>query len=77
MTETSSTVCVARPGDPPEKRVQSVGRPLPGTEIRILERDGEPLPVESVGEIALKGPGVMMGYHRQPGATAAAFDPQG
>jgi fatty-acyl-CoA synthase len=77
MTETSSTVCVGRPGDRQDKRVQSVGRPLPGTEIRILERDGEPLPVESVGEIALKGPGVMLGYHRQPGETAAAFDPQG
>ena len=77
MTETSSTVCVGRPGDRQDKRLQSVGRPLPGTEIRILERDGEPLPVESVGEIALKGPGVMVGYHRQPGETAAAFDPQG
>ncbi|HSG09122.1 MAG TPA: AMP-binding protein [Longimicrobiales bacterium] len=77
MTEASSTVCVSSPWDPEDKRVQSVGRPMPGTEVRILERDGEPLPVESVGEIALKGPGVMLGYHRQPGETAAAFDPQG
>jgi acyl-CoA synthetase (AMP-forming)/AMP-acid ligase II len=30
-----------------------------------------------VGEIALKGPGIMLGYHRQPRETAAAFDPQG
>lgn len=77
LTEASSTVCVGRPTDAGEKRLQSVGRPLPGTEVRILERDGEPLPLESVGEIALKGPGVMLGYHRQPGETAAAFDPQG
>ena len=77
LTETSSTVCVTRPQDSPEQQEQSVGRPLPGTEVRILERDGGELPESRVGEIALKGPGVMLGYHRQPRETAAAFDPQG
>lgn len=77
LTETSSTLCVTRRDDPEEKRTYTVGQPLPGTEIRILERDGEELPVESVGEIAVKGPGVMLGYHRQPGETAAAFDEAG
>jgi fatty-acyl-CoA synthase len=77
LTETSSTLCVSRPDDPEVKRAFTVGRPLPGTELRILERDGEELPVESVGEIAVTGPGVMLGYHRQPGETAAAFDRNG
>jgi fatty-acyl-CoA synthase len=77
LTETSSTLCVTRPDDPEVKRSFTVGRPLPGTDLRILERDGEELPVESVGEIAVKGPGVMLGYHRQPGETAAAFDRNG
>lgn len=77
LTEMSSTVCVTRPGDTPHQQAWTVGPPLPGTEVRILERDGEDLPEESVGEIALKGPGVMLGYHRQPGETAAAFDPRG
>lgn len=77
LTETSSTVCVTRPSDSPEQQENSVGRPLPGTEVRILERDGEQLPERRMGEIALKGPGVMLGYHRQPRETAAAFDPQG
>jgi fatty-acyl-CoA synthase len=77
LTETSSTVCVTRPEDSREQQENSVGRPLPGTDVRILERDGEQLPDQSVGEIALKGPGVMLGYHRQPRETAAAFDPQG
>lgn len=77
LTEMSSTVCVTRPGDSLEQRAVTVGPPLPGTVVRILERDGEALPEESVGEIALKGPGVMLGYHRQPGETAAAFDPEG
>jgi len=77
LTETSSTVCVTRPGDTQEQQADTVGVPLPGTEVRILERDGEELPEESVGEIAIKGPGVMLGYHRQPGETAAAFDHDG
>jgi fatty-acyl-CoA synthase len=77
LTETSSTVCVTRPGDPAEKRRFTVGRPLAGTEVRVLERDGTVLPVESVGEIAIRGPGVMQGYYRQPLETQGAFDDEG
>ncbi len=77
LTEASSTVCMARPGDPEEKRIHTVGRPLSGTDLRILEPDGGDLPVESLGEIAVRGPGVMRGYHRQPRDTAAAFDKDG
>lgn len=77
LTEMSSTVAVSRPGDPEDRRRDSVGRPLEGTVVRILERDGEVLPPGKVGEIAVRGRGTMQGYHRQPGETAAAFDPQG
>lgn len=77
LTEASSTVCIARPDDPAEKQTFTVGRPLDGTDVRILERDGQELPVESVGEIAVSGPGVMKGYHRQPRDTASAFDDNG
>ena len=45
--------------------------------MRILEEDGSLLPEESVGEIALKGPGVMLGYYRQPRETREAFDANG
>ncbi len=77
LTETSSTLCVSRPGDPEEKQIFTVGKPLPGTEIRILEGGGEELPVESVGEIAVKGTGVMKGYYRQPSETSAVFNDEG
>jgi acyl-CoA synthetase (AMP-forming)/AMP-acid ligase II len=43
----------------------------------VLEADGSRLPVESVGEIAVRGPGVMLGYYRQPRDTAAAVDDEG
>ena len=77
VTEASSAVSAARIDDPPEKRRFTVGRPISGTSVRLLEDDGADLPIESVGEIAVKGPGVMLGYHRQPKDTAAAFDEQG
>jgi acyl-CoA synthetase (AMP-forming)/AMP-acid ligase II len=76
MTEASSTLAHASFEDPPEKRRFTVGRPVPGTTIRILERDGSDLPPESVGELAVKGPGVMRGYYRQPRETAECFDAQ-
>lgn len=79
LTETASTVSASRPGDPPEKRRFTVGTPIAGTTVRIVDPDApdEDLPVESVGEIRVKGPGVMLGYYRQPKQTAEAFDEDG
>jgi fatty-acyl-CoA synthase len=77
LTEASSTVCVARPTDTAETRRFTVGEPLAGTQLRVLDSDGTPLPVESVGEIAVRGPGVMMGYYRQPGETAVVLGEDG
>jgi len=77
LTEAGSVVAMTRADDPPGKRRQTVGRPLPGVEVRVLDEDGAPLPVESVGEIAVRGPGVMRGYHRQPQETARSFTPDG
>ena len=77
LTETSSTVCVTRPDDPEAKRIFTVGRPLENNVVRIVDPDGAELPVESVGEIAVRGPGVMRGYYRQPRETSNSFDPDG
>jgi len=77
LTETSSVLAVTRPQDPEEKRRFTVGRPLPGTRIRVLEADGSDLPEESLGEIAVKGPGVMRGYYRQPRETARVLSSDG
>lgn len=77
LTETGSTIAVTRADDPPGKQVGTVGRPLEGTEVRVIDLDGSVLPVESIGEIAVRGPGVMKGYHRQPGETAQVFTRDG
>jgi acyl-CoA synthetase (AMP-forming)/AMP-acid ligase II len=77
LTETSSTVCVTRSGDPGAKRIFTVGRPLENNNVRIVDPDGAELPPESVGEIAVRGPGVMRGYYRQPLETSNSVDPDG
>jgi len=69
LTETSSVVSMTTTDDSPEKRHQSVGRPLEGVEILVLDNEGNSLPSESVGEIAVRSPGVMLGYYRQPQET--------
>ena len=50
-----------------------IGRPVPGREACILDADGAPLPPGEVGELALRGLGMMDVYFRNPEATAAAF----
>ncbi|GAA1304003.1 AMP-binding protein [Saccharothrix xinjiangensis] len=61
---------------PPEadrERPGSVGRPLPGTTVRVLDPDGAELPPGAVGEIAVSGPHVMPGYWRAPDLTTRSF----
>jgi len=77
MTETSSIISVGAADDPLEKRMFTAGRPGSGTRIRVLEGDGSELPPESLGEIAVSGPGLMRGYYRQPGETSRVLDLEG
>lgn len=61
-----------------ERRVGSVGLPLPGVEVRIVDPESEtPLDDGVVGEVQVRGPNVCKGYWRQPDKTAAAFTPDG
>lgn len=48
----------------------SVGTPIPGTDIRIIDDDGRELPFGEIGEIVGRSAGMMAGYHNRPEATA-------
>jgi fatty-acyl-CoA synthase len=51
----------------------SVGRPLPGVELRVVSEKGDPLPDRAIGELWVRSPFNLAGYYRNPEATTAAF----
>jgi fatty-acyl-CoA synthase len=61
---------IAGAEDIPTVDVVSCGRPLAGHQLRIVDSDGRVLPDRHVGEIALAGPSVMLGYYRREALTA-------
>ena len=78
LTETGPTVSITRSGDAPEKRLHTVGRPLPGVEVKAVDLvTGALHGPEAVGVIAVRGSNVMRGYSRMPTETARSFTPEG
>ena len=78
LTETGPTVSVTRWTDAADKRLTTVGRPLPGVEVKAVDFvTGALHGPEAVGEIAVRGYNVMSGYARMPGETARSFSPEG
>jgi long-chain acyl-CoA synthetase len=55
----------------------SIGIPIPGTWVKLLDDDGNEVPVGQAGEIAIKGPQVMAGYWQRPDETAKAMTADG
>lgn len=77
LTECYGNSNVTDAGDPAEVRRQSCGYPLPGMEIRIVDRDTRrPLPPGEVGEVLIRGH-LTPGYYKDPERNAAAFDAEG
>ena len=73
LTETYGNSNVTDVDDPLEKRLNTVGRALPGTELRIADPETlAPLPAGSVGEILVRGY-VTVGYYKDPAQDAQAF----
>jgi long-chain acyl-CoA synthetase len=70
LTETAALVSTNPAG---REKPGSVGLPVPGTELQILDEQGRPLPVGEIGEICCCSPGVMRGYWNSPKATGDAL----
>ncbi len=75
VTECSPTIATAKPDDP--RRDTSVGRVLPGVEVKFVDRNQKPVADGEVGELWVRGPNVMKGYYHAPQETAAAINPEG
>jgi fatty-acyl-CoA synthase len=77
LTECYGNCSVTDARDPAEIRRATVGYPLPGMEIRVVDRETRrPLPDGEVGEILVRGR-LTPGYYRDPERNAASFDAEG
>jgi long-chain acyl-CoA synthetase len=74
LTETAPVTNWCRPS---EHRPGSVGKALPGVDIRIVDPQGHIVGPGQDGEIRIRGPNVMPGYYKLPEQTREAFDEQG
>ena len=74
LTETSPAAVVCRIDS---DFTGTIGLPLPSTEVMIAGDDGNPLPINEVGEICIRGPQVMEGYWQRPAETAEVMLPGG
>jgi len=73
MTETTGTVVMLPPEDHDPKgspRMRAAGKPVPGVEVKIVDGAGQTLPAGEVGEIVTRSSNNMLGYWKQPEATA-------
>ena len=78
QTEMSGVICLSHPDDSVADTTGTVGRPIDATEVKVVDPEtGEVVGRDEVGELCLRGFGVMLGYYDLPEATAAAIDPDG
>ncbi len=76
MTE-ASIVSRLLPGDPLELQLSTVGKPLTGVAVKIIDEDRKEVPFNQPGEIAVHSPGLMLGYFNDQAKTQQAFDEDG
>ena len=75
LTETSPVACTNPYGD--LSRLGTVGIPVPGTTLKVINDDGVEQALGERGELCIKGPQIMKGYWLKPEATAEVLDAEG
>jgi long-chain acyl-CoA synthetase len=71
LSETSPVACFNHPDE--ERKPGSIGTPIEGVEMKVVDEDGEEVAQGEVGEIVIRGHNVMKGYWRRPEASAEAI----
>jgi fatty-acyl-CoA synthase len=77
LTEAAPSVTMTHLDDGPITASQTVGRPMPGVRLKVVDTDGAELPAGAAGELCVQGYNVMRGYWNDPDATAQVLDPSG
>jgi acyl-CoA synthetase (AMP-forming)/AMP-acid ligase II len=72
QTEMSGATTLLK-GPDSTRKMGSVGKPMLGVDLRVVDDDLGDVPPGEVGEVVYRGPNVMAGYHEQPDATREAF----
>ncbi|HVN11607.1 MAG TPA: long-chain fatty acid--CoA ligase [Kineosporiaceae bacterium] len=75
LSETSPVASFNHPDRP--RKEGSIGQPIRGVEMTVIDDEGQPVPIGEVGEIAIRGDNVMKGYWNAPEATAAVLSADG
>ena len=75
LTECSPVVCSSPGGG--LARLGTVGLPVPGTALKVVDEEGNELPIGERGELCVKGPQVMKGYWQREDSTKESFDADG
>lgn len=77
LTESTAPITATSFEDEDYIRSVTVGRVLPGSEAKVVDSARKAVPVGTVGELALRGPGIMKGYYKLPEQTREVFDEDG
>jgi len=76
-TETAGGIAIPSIADSSELQATTVGKPLPGMQIRIVDEARLDLPVGQVGELLCRSESIMLGYYGRPEATSDVIDKDG
>jgi len=76
-TELAGGISATSLEDSERLQAETVGQPMPGMEVRIVDDRRRELPRGEVGELACRGDNVMLGYYRSPDRTAQVVDEEG
>jgi long-chain acyl-CoA synthetase len=70
---TEASAALTGHGADMERKAGSVGKPLAGVELLVVDENDQPVPVGEVGEVIARGPNIMKGYYNMPEETQAAL----
>jgi acyl-CoA synthetase (AMP-forming)/AMP-acid ligase II len=73
----AAIICGTRPDDPDDVVTETLGRPEPSVEVRVVDDDGRPVASGEVGRVQVRSGAVMRGYWRDPEATREVLGPDG